>query len=59
MAIMSPKNFVAHIDHEVARKFATDILDLLEPAKSEIKAKPKTTAIKPNKTKPKEKIEEK
>ena len=58
MAIMSPKNFVAHIDHEVARKFATDILDLLEPAKSEIKAKPKSKA-KPNKTKPKEKIEEK
>ena len=39
MAMMSPKAFVAHVDHEVARKFATDILNLLEPEKP--KAKPK------------------
>ena len=54
MAMMTPANFVAHVDHEVARKFANDILSLLGPAKPETEAKTKPKS----KAKPKEEIEE-
>jgi len=44
MAMMTPVNFVAHVDHEVARKFANDILNLLDPVKPQGKTKGKAKA---------------
>lgn len=43
MAMMTPEAFVKHVDHKVARKFATDILNILEPEKPKPKngGKPK------------------
>lgn len=46
MAMMTPEAFVKHVDHKVARKFATDILNILEPEKPKPKngGKPKAKA---------------